>query len=187
MPEKPESYQPTFAYPYIEEENYEITEFEYLDPLVLVRLKDAVKNNNGKSSNYLVGEDYRVRLKVNGDEKVITVPMGMMTDLASVPALFRSFIGRVGPHLEAAIVHDFLYSAWQDFEDMTPTKNMRKFSDEVMRVAMLSARVAGWKVFLIYKALRIGGKKAFTDKNFPRYVDLGKALKAKPVQISSRT
>lgn len=76
------------------------------------------------------------RLDTEEDRRSITVSKGMLTDLASVPRCFRWYAGRVGPHLEAAIVHDFLYVAWQDLKEMCPKPGMRFFADRIMLAAM---------------------------------------------------
>lgn len=39
----------------------------------------------------------------------LVVPTGFVSDLASIPRVFQSLIPKLGPHLRAAIVHDYLY------------------------------------------------------------------------------
>ena len=65
------------------------------------------------SVSYIVDQDYTVSFDVDDVEKTLTVPRGMLTDLASVPRVARGRVGKVGPHLAASIVHDFLFIAWQ--------------------------------------------------------------------------
>jgi hypothetical protein len=67
--------------------------------------------NVPRESQYILAREYRVELTLDSRHAhTITVPAGMLTDLASVPAFGRSIVGRVGPHLEAAIVDDFTLS-----------------------------------------------------------------------------
>ncbi|MCY4463595.1 MAG: DUF1353 domain-containing protein [Albidovulum sp.] len=78
----------------------------------------------------------------------LKVKRGFPTDLTSVPRPFRPFVGRVGPHLEASIIHDYLYVAWQ-IGGLPPTDDMRRFSDEVMLAAMPASGM-GCKAHAIY-------------------------------------
>ena len=91
--------------------NHSIRNFQYSSDLHLVRLKQRLPEI-GPEKQYIVAKDYKVCFQLNGDKKSVTVPKGMLSDLTSVPPMFRGIVGRVGPHLEAAIVHDYLYMAW---------------------------------------------------------------------------
>ena len=76
---------------------------------------------------------------------------------------FRPFVGRVGPHLEASIIHEYLYVAWQ-IGGLPPTDDMRRFSDEVM-LAAVPASGMGCKAHAIYWAVRLFGTCIFYGKN----------------------
>ncbi len=56
----------------------------------------------------------------------------MLTDLASVPRVARGIVGKVGPHLEASIVHDFLFIAWQLLDGRGARKEDFRFANAVM-------------------------------------------------------
>ena len=144
-----------------------IAEFRYNSPLKLMRLKERLPCI-GPEQQYIVAEDYTVCFRLNGDEKRITVPKGMLTDLASVPRSFRWYVGRVGPHLEATIVHDYLYVAWQLNSGNGPKpkrmRNMRLFADELMLEAMKQAGLR-CKAYLIHRAIRCFGGRRFADGN----------------------
>ncbi len=144
----------------------------FLTDLVLLRLKDAVQMRDGEDADYIVGEDYTISLVVDGMEWGITVPAGLITDLTSVPALLRWYVGRVGPWLEAAIVHDYLYIAWQDVEGRKPLDRDRAFADLVMLRAMEAAKVGLVRRWLIYGAVRAFGGFGFVRRSRDRYVDL---------------
>ena len=92
-----------------------------------------------------------------GEEFPIWVPRCLLTDLASIPWFRRLFVDRVGPHLEACIIHDWLYVAWQ-VEEREPMETMRTFVDDVLRVAMKKAGVNRFKLWVIYKVVRSLGK-----------------------------
>ena len=91
----------------------EVTDFIYETRLVLAREPEALEDAARAKISYIVDEDYTVSYKIDGVRTSLTVPRGMLTDLASVPAIARPVIGQVGPHLEASIVHDYLYVSWQ--------------------------------------------------------------------------
>lgn len=147
-----------------------ITEFKYKSHLHILRLKQRPgRIGTDREAQYVVGKDYAVSYKLKSDKlnsaqwQTITVPRGTLTDLASVPRLFRGIVGRVGPHLEASIVHDYLYVAWQ-VKDKWPTDAMRRFADELYLVAMQEAGMV-CKAHLIYLAVRFGGRGTFYGRN----------------------
>ncbi len=117
-----------------------IVQFAYRSDLHLVRLKERLPGI-GPEQQYIVAKDYEVRYRLRGKQKMksVIVPKGMLTDLSSSPRLFRWYVGRVGPHLEATIVHDYLYIAWQLKCGVPPTKQMRRFADDLKLAAMKEA------------------------------------------------
>ena len=170
----PEPYPPAY-------QPNSVSGFRYACPLHLMRLAERLPGVPPEQQ-YIVAQDYTVCYTVNGREETITVPSGTLTDLASVPWLFRRYVGRVGPHLEAAIVHDFLYVAWQ-FRRGSPSPQrmheMRRFADDLMLAAMQEAGM-GCKANLIYRAIRCGGRGVFFDRNpEPLVLD----LRALPKQV----
>ena len=94
----------------------------------------------------------------------------MLTDLTSVPRLARWFISRVGRHLEATIVHDFLYIAWQDLENQPIDEKHRRFADNLLFVAMKAADVNWLKIWVVYLAVRAFGAEAYVQPDDVRYV-----------------
>ena len=117
---------------------------------------------------YIVAKDYIVCVELLDSEGkprklCLTVPRGTLTDLATVPRPFRLFVGRVGPHLEASIIHDYLYIAWQRL-GVPPTDKIRLYSDKVMLKAMLEAGM-GCKAFAIYLVIRCLGTCIFYGRN----------------------
>jgi hypothetical protein len=45
-----------------------------------------------------------------GSTMIVDIPAGFETDLASIPRLLRWWLDRDGPWVQAAVVHDWLYS-----------------------------------------------------------------------------
>lgn len=152
-----------------------IASFKYDSNLHVVRLKNGIPSV-AREAQYIVAKDYRVSFDLDGVRNSITVPRGMLTDFASVPKWFRSIVGRVGPHLEASIVHDYLYIAWQ-IAGIRPTDDMRRFADELMLEAMKAARMR-FKSMLIYGAVRAGGHGVFYKKDPPPLIVPGNLLAA---------
>ena len=153
------------AYP---DQPVEVVGFSYDTDLHLTRGIEAVKLRRGKDADYVIGRDYKVAVDLTdagapaGGTFEITVPAGLLTDLSSVPRLATALtgIGRVGPHLEATIVHDWLYVAWQ-VENRQPTNQMRTFADDVFRAGLDQAKVRGLTGWLIYQAVANFGESAF--------------------------
>ena len=135
-----EPYVPEIQNPYPDDWT-EITDFSYDTHLYLARAKKAIVGGDGRESEYIVAAEYICSCKVDGQPWEIRVPSGMLTDLASVPWAARLIVGRVGPHLEATIVHDFLFLAWQDIPDHGARNEDFRFANEVMRQAMIAAGV----------------------------------------------
>jgi hypothetical protein len=78
--------------------------------------------------------------------------------------------------LEAAIIHDFLFIAWQDVSvDGTPRQPREqdfKFANAMMQAAMTAAGVPRWKRTVIGIAVSsFVARRVFDDPNpEPRYV-----------------
>jgi len=86
-----------------------------------------------------------------GQEKLLApfeIPMGFVTDLASIPQVFWQVLPRDGEYAYAAILHDYLY--WTHICD-------RPTADEVLRSTMVDFGVQSWKVSAIYDGVRLGG------------------------------
>ncbi len=99
----------------------------------------------------------------------LTAPRGMFTDLSSVPEKLWSLVGPIGPHLEASIVHDYLYLAWTDFRIGAPREQDWKFGDAWM-IAALEAHpdMSDADIFLIKLALSQFGWDAFSNPDKTR-------------------
>lgn len=151
----------------------EITAFAYRSALSLMRPLNVVRSRLGEDASYVLQHDFVVDYALDGREtRRIVVPRGMLTDLTSVPRLLRAFVGRVGPWLEAAILHDYLYIAWQDVPGRGPRSCDRLFADRMMLTAMEAAAVGPVERRAIYLAVRIFGADAFRRRNEDRYVDI---------------
>lgn len=87
-------------------------------------------------------------VKLAIENKIVTVPRGFRSDLASVPRLFWSIYPPFGKYGEAAIVHDYLY------------KNRvfsRRKCDKYFLLLMKRAKVSVITRYFFYLSVRLFG------------------------------
>lgn len=84
--------------------------------------------------------------------RCIEVPVGFITDFASVPRIFWNLFSPTGSHMNSALVHDALY----DSKILT-----RKESDLSFLEAMKAAGVGLITRSLVFAAVRAGGWAAW--------------------------
>lgn len=113
-------------------------------------------------------KDVGVTIKKSKKSSTITVPVGFVTDLASVP---RAMWWAIAPFdvARAAIIHDLLYKVIRQYrwkmkelevqEDKELIKLAKVASDKVFKLAMEDAdpKVAGWKIYSSWKAVDLFG------------------------------
>jgi hypothetical protein len=92
---------------------------------------------------------------IRADNSTLIVPIGTVTDGASVPWMLRWIFPQQGRYTRASLGHDYLY------ETDTGT---REDADWDFFAWMLKDDVPGWKAFVFYLAVRIGGKRWWTKK-----------------------
>jgi hypothetical protein len=91
-----------------------------------------------------------------GQEKYsrVDVPVGFVTDFASIPQIFWSLLPRDGQYSYPAIVHDYLY--WtQD--------RARADADTILKLGMEEFSISAITNATIYNAVRIGGERAWNE------------------------
>lgn len=88
-------------------------------------------------------------------QKVFIVPEGFVTDFASVPRLPLAFLLTGDSAHEAAVVHDYLYR-----EQTVP----RQMADSVFKEAANVSGEPGWKSWLMWAGVRLGGWVAWKDR-----------------------
>ncbi|MEM6609537.1 MAG: DUF1353 domain-containing protein [Pseudomonadota bacterium] len=82
----------------------------------------------------------------------VVVPRGYYTDFASVPKIFRGIVSRIGPWVEASVVHDYLCDAWKWDDNEEWDFARRRWADRLMVVAMRKAGIR-WRLHLICAAI----------------------------------
>lgn len=85
---------------------------------------------------------------VDGIEQAITVPVGYVTDFASVPRLFWVLFPPDGKYTKAAVIHDYLCDNPKKFT------HTRKQTDYIFLTAMLESGVSRLKSFILFSAVR---------------------------------
>jgi len=88
-----------------------------------------------------------------GSGQVITVPVGFVTDLASIPQFAWSLgFGPEGRWNRPAVVHDYLYATRGEGGRYT-----RAQADKILDQAMAECDVPAWRRAVIWAAVRLGG------------------------------
>ena len=86
----------------------------------------------------LLGED--------GKPVLVTVPDRYVTDLSSIPRIFRLIFIKNGRHRPAAVPHDYLCRLKLAFP--------RRLADKIFLEAMKEVGVSAWKRYPMYLAVR---------------------------------
>lgn len=89
----------------------------------------------------------------------ITVPKHFLTDYASVPKPFQVIIHKEGKHSEAAVVHDYLYSRYND------TGINRTLADKIFLFIMKESGVPLTRRWTMYLAVRNFGGIFYMPKD----------------------
>jgi len=144
-----------------------VTDFHYQSRLELAREPDVLTMRRQAAVSYIVDADYTVSYRVDGDERTLTVPRGMLTDLSSAPWGTRNIVSQVGPHLEASIVHDFLYIAWQLIPGREARMNDFRFANAVLFAGLDRADVSPVSRAAIRLGLSLPGVswKVYAERN----------------------
>lgn len=87
-------------------------------------------------------------------KQTFTVPAGFQTDLASVPRMPVIYWLAGDTSSAAAVVHDYLYST-----GIVP----RAMADAVLREASQATGVPGWRRWLMWAGVRIGGGSHYAE------------------------
>lgn len=126
--------------------------------------------------NWIVRERLTYRIGISQDS--LTVPVGFVTDLASIPPALQSFIQQNGPSLLPAVVHDYLY--WKQ----TCT---REQSDQILLLAMIEHAVPEAQRFAIYQAVHFAGMFAWDENARSRKAGLVRILPPDRQKIDANT
>lgn len=78
----------------------------------------------------------------------VRVPIGFVTDFASIPRAFWSILRPDGLYSYAAVIHDFLY--WEQYLS-------REDSDAILKLCMEDFRIDSGTIATVYGGVRLGG------------------------------
>jgi len=98
-------------------------------------------------------------------DSLIKVPVGFISDYASIPRLLTPIIPVMGKHRKAAVVHDRLYKE----TGHTATKTYSRVEcDKIFLEAMKDCGVSTWKRYTMYWGVRSyqGTRSVFKGKRF---------------------
>ena len=126
--------------------------FRYKSKLVLIR--EVMKMQYGNV--FYLHEPFRFSFEEVVDGRAVPhayeVPVGFMTDFASIPRPLQSLFSQLDLHVEAAVGHDYLYR-----EKVVD----RKLADQVFLAAMQKVQVPVIKRGLMYAGVRVGAAWAY--------------------------
>jgi hypothetical protein len=88
-----------------------------------------------------------------GKFEAVDVPVGFVTDFASVPRPFWSFLRPDGEYTYAAILHDYLYwtQSWP-----------RDVADEIFKLGMQDFNIDNRIIAIVFAAVRAAGGSSWT-------------------------
>ena len=99
---------------------------------------------DGRRWKLVFSFQYHIGSKYSRD--YVQVPVGFITDFASIPWIFSTFLPYWGKYGKAAVIHDYLYFR----QDTT-----RKEADDIFYEAMLVGGTKPWKARIMYLAVRL--------------------------------
>lgn len=120
----------------------------------------------GDNANWIVIED--MEYIIGSTNEKIVVPMGFVTDFASIPKPLWSFNwGPHGQYSRAAVVHDFLYWSQGCTRDQ---------ADRLLVIAMKESRVSSFDEWAIFKGVHVGGESSWNTNKFERNAGLPRII-----------
>jgi len=105
--------------------------------------------------------------RVGNSQDTITVPVGFVTDFASIPPALQSIIRQNGRYLLPAVVHDYLY--WTQM-------CTREQADQIFLIAMTENSVGAAHRTALYQAVNVAGSFAWDDNARERQAGLLRIL-----------
>jgi hypothetical protein len=126
--------------------------------------------------NWIVREPMTYTVGISKDS--VTVPIGFVTDFASIPQVLQSIIRQNGLYLLPAVVHDYLY--WKQ----TCTRDQ---ADQILLLAMIENKVDDFHRIAIYSAVRAAGSFAWDANARERAAKLPRIIPPDHLAIGANT
>ncbi|MEE8374010.1 MAG: DUF1353 domain-containing protein [Dehalococcoidia bacterium] len=125
--------------------------------------------------NWVILKDFGYDVGGENSGETINVPIGFVTDFASVPRPLWWFAPKWGRYGNAAVIHDFCY--WDQSYD-------RRKSDDVFKEGMQVLKVGRIKTWLLYYAVRYFGRMAWNANKRRKRRGVQKVLEKLPEKVS---
>lgn len=127
-------------------------------PVRVTYLTELLLSPVGNGDEWVHRGEFVARIEtVEGDDSLtVTIPVGTVTDLASIPKLPVVFLVFEGKARRAAALHDYLYEL----------RMPRDWADMVFYAA-LQHEVSDLDQYLMWAAVRVGGAAYYADQ-FPQ-------------------
>ena len=138
---------------------------KFTEVLVVSPLADGRTWVTRKEFGYDVGKE--------GSEDSIDVPIGFMTDFASIPRPLWIILPRWGKYGNAAVIHDYCY--WDQ-------SRSRLESDRIFHEAMGVLQVPKWKIRAMYCSVRLFGWLAWSRNKRRKDKRISKIAAMMPVK-----
>jgi hypothetical protein len=126
--------------------------------------------------HWIVRQPLVYRIGVSTEQ--ITVPVGFVTDFASIPQALQSIIKQHGLYILPAVVHDYLY--WNQ-------SCTRKQADQIFLLAMIENKVGAIHRTAIYNAVAAAGSFAWDDNARERAAGMIRILPPDRQRITAAT
>ena len=104
--------------------------------------------------NWCLCRPFSYHIGSRHSRKIIIVPVGFVTDFASVPQFLWWWLPYWGKYGKAAVLHDFLY---QSHCCHLFLKGTRKEADKIFYEAMIVGGTPQRRAYLMYLAVRLFG------------------------------
>jgi hypothetical protein len=124
--------------------------------------------------HWIVRQPLTYRIGVSAHQ--VVVPVGFVTDFASIPQALQSIIRQNGSYILPAVVHDYLY--WNQ-------SCTRAQADQIFLLAMIENGVSSVHQTALHQAVKIAGGFAWDDNARERKTGLLRILPADRQRVTA--
>lgn len=142
------------------------TSFTRFDRNVAIRYAHKASDFFDKDYYYTT-EPFTYHIDEYPSNMIVTVPVGFLTDGASIPRAFWFWASPIGKHAQSAILHDYLCEYLTIQVDGHPTSITRKEADLIFKESLSILGVSKLKANLMYMGVSAYRKVRKIDK--PRF------------------
>lgn len=121
--------------------------------------KLELEHINGR--DWRITQAFRFQIDLGELKGVITVPVGFVTDFASIPKALWNILPPTGGYDEAAVVHDYLYVTGGSVPAWPDHIFTKKEADKIFLYAMQDLQVPWYQRYVMYQAVRWFGRGSF--------------------------